>query len=189
MIHASSVRWSLPIVLLLGGCIPGPRPEPAVPQFADAAVYATALEKVAEPGKVIVLVDSIIAPWGIDPTFPRPDQLPGGDRALFSAIGAAGREGRPLPRPLPTQREVRYIREPFGDRSDFGAVWEEFYARHPNSGGMFYLSAVGYDPGHTRAMVFVQHTCHSLCGTFWLVLLSRRPDGWTVDEARVIGSS
>jgi hypothetical protein len=42
--------------------------------------------------------------------------------------------------------------------------WRAFYARYPDSGGYTEVSAVGFDPTKTRAMVYVAHGCGGLCG-------------------------
>jgi hypothetical protein len=44
------------------------------------------------------------------------------------------------------------------------AGWKTFYERHPNSGGWIELSAVGFNPSKTIAVVYAGHSCGGLCG-------------------------
>ena len=54
------------------------------------------------------------------------------------------------------------LREIF--EADLSDSWRSFYDRFPDSGGITYVSAVGFDPAKTRAMVYVAHVCGRLCG-------------------------
>src|SRR5262249_24306901 len=54
------------------------------------------------------------------------------------------------------------IMQPFQDAGVGG--WGRFYTRYPASGGYIEVSAVGFDEGRTRAMVYVAHHCGGLCG-------------------------
>jgi hypothetical protein len=42
--------------------------------------------------------------------------------------------------------------------------WRIFHAQYPESGGFIEVSAVGFDPNKTRALVYVAHHCGGLCG-------------------------
>jgi hypothetical protein len=41
--------------------------------------------------------------------------------------------------------------------------WDGFHKRDPGSRG-YMASAVGFDPARRRAMVYMAHSCGSLCG-------------------------
>ena len=44
------------------------------------------------------------------------------------------------------------------------AGWRDFYAKYPDSGGYIVMSAVGFNPDKTVAIVYMGHSCGSLCG-------------------------
>ena len=56
--------------------------------------------------------------------------------------------------------------------------WKAFYDAYPDSGGYFQVSAVGFDQGRTRAMVYVAHACGSLCGSGQHHLLEQVDGAW-----------
>jgi hypothetical protein len=59
------------------------------------------------------------------------------------------------------------------------AGWSRFREDYP-SGVLVTLSAVGFDPARTRAVVYVAAQCGSLCGEFRDYYLQRQGDRWTV---------
>jgi hypothetical protein len=63
--------------------------------------------------------------------------------------------------------------------------WTGFYRRYPDSGGFMVVSAVGFDSAKRRAMVYMAHSCGSLCGGGTHHLLERADGGWR--EARIPG--
>ena len=68
-----------------------------------------------------------------------------------------------------------------------GGNWPAFYQRYPDSGGYVEVSAVGFDPSKTRAMVYVSHYCGGLCGGGSYHLLEKSGGAWR--EADVPGVS
>jgi len=68
-----------------------------------------------------------------------------------------------------------------------GGSWPAFYQRYPDSGGYVEVSAVGFDPSKTRAMVYVSHYCGGLCGGGSYHLLEKSGGAWR--EADVPGVS
>lgn len=186
MIHTISVRRSAPLLLLLGGCFPGPRPGPVAPETPDAAVYATALEALAPPGRAVVLVDTAGTFKGDVPPRLLSERL-AADTALLMDLRS--RLPRAVPRPLPTAREVRYIRAgelPFRPGRNPRDAWQEFNQRYPHTPGFFRVSGIAYDRGSTRAVLYVSHSCGTLCGTGWLVVMARNADAWTMEDAHVL---
>jgi hypothetical protein len=57
-------------------------------------------------------------------------------------------------------------------------VWSRFYAAYPDSGGYHELSAVGFDPSRTKAIVYVSHACGNVCGEGKYQLMEKTPEGW-----------
>ena len=71
------------------------------------------------------------------------------------------------------------------DALNFG--WDGFYKRYPDSGGFLTVSAVGFDRLKQRAMVYMAHSCGSLCGGGTHHLLEKVEGVWR--EAHVAGLS
>jgi hypothetical protein len=65
--------------------------------------------------------------------------------------------------------------------------WTGFYKRYPDSGGYIVVSAVGFDPVKRRAMVYMAHSCGSLCGGGTHHLLEKVDGAWR--EAKIPGVS
>jgi hypothetical protein len=63
-------------------------------------------------------------------------------------------------------------------KSDPGLGWPAFYRRYPDSGGYMQLSAVGFDPAKTRALVYIGHQCGGLCGGGEHYLLQKTDGVW-----------
>lgn len=61
-----------------------------------------------------------------------------------------------------------------------GDGWAKFYKDHPEAGGFWSFSAVGYSKDHQEALVYLGHHCGYLCGTGHLVLLSKEDGNWVV---------
>ena len=61
--------------------------------------------------------------------------------------------------------------------------WNAFYRRYPGSGGYLEVSAVGFDAAKTRAMVYLAHSCGSLCGGGQHYLLEQVEGTWR--EAKI----
>ena len=57
--------------------------------------------------------------------------------------------------------------------------WHAFYERYADSGGYYHLSAVGFNPSHTRAIVELRHSCGSLCGEGAVHFFEKRAGNWT----------
>jgi hypothetical protein len=94
---------------------------------------------------------------------------------------------------------VRYVREGFPlllpyvvvSRADIEAAfrddsittargfgWDGFYQHYPDSGGYLMVSAVGFNAEKTRAMVYIGHSCGSLCGGGTHHLLEKADGAW-----------
>ncbi len=60
------------------------------------------------------------------------------------------------------------------------SYWDQFYKRFPGSSGLYELSGIGFNHGHTEALLFVQRHCGELCGSGSFVLLRKTVTGWRV---------
>jgi hypothetical protein len=70
------------------------------------------------------------------------------------------------------------------------AGWDGFYKRYPNSGGIFTMSAVGFNKEKTRAVLYSGSSCNSLCGRWSFDLLEKRNGTWRpVDGVRCTSAS
>ena len=58
--------------------------------------------------------------------------------------------------------------------------WDAFYKMFPGALGTVSMSAVGYSRSGDRAILFVSHGCHSLCGEGHIVTLRRVAGQWRV---------
>jgi hypothetical protein len=56
--------------------------------------------------------------------------------------------------------------------------WRRFYERYPNSAGYISLSAVGFDPGRTKAMVYMFHGSGSMGASGSYHLLRKLAGRW-----------
>ena len=78
----------------------------------------------------------------------------------------------------PTQEQLSKI---FGGTS-LARSWEHFYSEFPKSVGLFSFSNVGFNVGRTQAAFVVGSSCGGLCGSGYLVLMSRRTTDWQVQS-------
>lgn len=60
--------------------------------------------------------------------------------------------------------------------------WGLFYKEFPNSAGLFSFSNVGFNVAKTQAAFVVGSSCGGLCGSGYLVLMSRRATDWRVES-------
>ena len=56
--------------------------------------------------------------------------------------------------------------------------WPAFYQMYADSGGIIELSAVGFNPDKTVAVVYMGHRCGSLCGGGEFHVLQRNKEKW-----------
>jgi hypothetical protein len=56
--------------------------------------------------------------------------------------------------------------------------WEGFRQNFPNSTSYLILSAVGFNPQRTIAVVFVDYRCGGLCGSARYYVLQKRAGDW-----------
>jgi hypothetical protein len=185
-------RYSLAAILLaLAACASAPRagsPPPAAPAAPhDAAVYAAVLDHLVQVGKVAVVIDSTFIPRGGGA-----DIVQDASAEVVRNFAEANRTRRPVPRPLPSARTIRFTRLadlPFARNSgprDLEALWRSFYEQFPGSGGYFDFSGIGFDATYSTAVVYAGHHCGSLCGTGRRVTLRRTGSRWEVAKADML---
>jgi len=61
-----------------------------------------------------------------------------------------------------------------------GLDWEGFNKKYPNSGGFYTFSRVGFSKDGTQAILFVAHSCGSLCGEGYYYFLRNDNGEWKV---------
>ncbi|HSU15169.1 MAG TPA: hypothetical protein VLK66_13780 [Longimicrobium sp.] len=155
-------------LLLLGGCawMRGGGEGRA----ADAAVYAVALDSLADAGTApLVVRDSTVTlPRGAPVLNDVHLGLMGADSRMRAQLRERAARTEPLPR-LPIRRGVKYASGGGG----------------PGTGCRYEVSGVGYAADRRRAIVYVARRCGGQGGTGWLVLLRALPGGWRVQAAAV----
>lgn len=60
--------------------------------------------------------------------------------------------------------------------------WEDFYKKYPETGGVWTFSRPGYNSAGNEAVLYVGHSCGSLCGTGHLYFLAKQNDQWIVQN-------
>jgi hypothetical protein len=80
--------------------------------------------------------------------------------------------------PFKYQLVPRATIDAFFEKKNVGG-WEDFYKRFPRSGGYVYVSAVGFNPDRTLAMVYAGHSCGGLCGGGGYRFLKKVDGKWT----------
>jgi len=60
--------------------------------------------------------------------------------------------------------------------------WMEFAKRFPSAKGFIQFSAVGFNLGHTQALVSVEHQCGGVCGNGKFMLLRKTNSVWRVQR-------
>jgi hypothetical protein len=60
--------------------------------------------------------------------------------------------------------------------------WENLYKRYPEATGIIRVSAIGFNPERTQALVYVERGCGATCGQGGYVLLSKEGKVWKVQK-------
>jgi len=64
--------------------------------------------------------------------------------------------------------------------------WESFYNQFPDSGGYTRFSNVGFNTTKDQALIFVTHSCGSLCASGIYYLLVKENGEWKVEKEALI---
>jgi hypothetical protein len=75
----------------------------------------------------------------------------------------------------PEELEEIFVGDPF-----YG--WREFYSRYPDAQGILTLSRVGFNADMSRALVYVGHSCDSLFGVGYYLILVKKDGEWSVQD-------
>ena len=176
------------LLLALAACATAPRTAAPGAPTDEAAVYGAVLDHLGASSRAAVVLDSTAeARRPVGEAVQR-----GASAELASSFAEANRAPRALPRPLPATPPVRFARRgelPFfsGEANpDVEANWRRFHELFPGSGGFYEFSAIGFDAARSTAVVYVAHSCGSLCGTGSLVTLRRTAGRWQVAEAAML---
>jgi hypothetical protein len=187
MMTMTRPTFSLAAVLLtLAACASAPRP--GTPTASpDAEVYAAVIDHLVQAGKVAVVIDSTFIPPGGGAEVVQNEAA-----EIASSFREANRAPRPLPRPLPSTRTVRFTRNadlPFARRTgtpNLEELWRSFNEQFPGAGGYYNFSGIGFDASRSTAVVYAGHHCGSLCGTGRRITLRRTGSGWQVAKADIL---
>jgi hypothetical protein len=102
-------------------------------------------------------------------------------RVLFESLRAKNRESISLKRRFNIRHDYVLLHE-----SDLAAIlkakdiegWDYFYEKYPNSSGYVSLSRVGFNTTFTKAIVFIEQSCGSLCSSGDYILFEKRDGKW-----------
>jgi hypothetical protein len=169
--------------------------EPPVDVYADAEAYkvyaaALAIDSWYWEGSNTILILREIPPreWALRaPT----DVLRGGAafaremQPLFKSFSEANKEPKLLNTEVDLHRAHRFVRnaeldEAFrkGEEEKNHDVWQGFREAFPNAAGYLMLSAVGFNPSKTMALVYVEHRCGNRCGGAYYYVLQKLGGVW-----------
>jgi len=65
--------------------------------------------------------------------------------------------------------------------------WDDFYRAFPGSRGYLEFTAPAFSANRREALIYFSHSCGGLCGTGWLVHLSRDAGGaWKIESRQML---
>ena len=108
-------------------------------------------------------------------------ELSGVPEALRTALLAQNQERTPLPSiaaPAVKLATAASINAMFVSKNG----WKTFYAQYPGSFGFVEISIPTFSPDCDHALTYLHHGCGSLCGTGYLVYLTRVDGIWRIEE-------
>jgi hypothetical protein len=65
-------------------------------------------------------------------------------------------------------------------------LWKDFTKKYPNAAGFTIVSAIGFNPPHNQALVYVGNSCGLLCGDGYVVLLEKKKEKWIATKTAKI---
>jgi hypothetical protein len=162
--------------------------EVSVEQYAVYSAYLNRIEKNSNDGKAvkfIVINDHAIVIKNNCPQdkIAEYDKRIANDdlRALFENLRAKNRESVSLKRRFNIRHDYVLLNE-----SDLAAFftakdtegWDYFYEKYPNSSGYLSLSRVGFDTTFTKAIIFIEQSCGTLCSSGDYILFEKIDGKW-----------
>ena len=64
--------------------------------------------------------------------------------------------------------------------------WDEFYRRYPGSRGFVEFTTPVFSADGLEALVYLSHSCGGLCGTGWVIHLSRVQGEWRIVDRQML---
>lgn len=147
----------------------------AVDDEASYSVYATLVEapKGSKPTAPVLRLETVLPP----PSCKGLETIAPTWKAAAQAFAAAN----PGPRPLVRERVsgLPFIPVPPAEIDQAVARgWDAFRATYKGAGGYVGVSAVGFDPAMTRAIVWVTYACGPSCGSREFRFYSKQGRAW-----------
>ena len=104
---------------------------------------------------------------------------------VFKSFSEANTTPRLLNSDVDLHRAHRFVRiadldEAFkkGEEGKDHDVWQGFHEVFPNAAGYLTLSAVGFNPSKTLALVYMEHRCGNRCGGAYYYVLQKLGGVW-----------
>jgi hypothetical protein len=160
-------------------------------QRSDPAVYRAVLDSMSllqgKPPTQLVVIDSTLTVQSQDLDL---DKLPGADStaiADFQKRNSESRSLRYLTSPALSVHIVLVGRQTLQSFLHNGPepYWREFYRRYRGSNGSIAFSSIGYSVDGNLAVLAVEHSCGSLCGTLSNFVVKRERGRWRVAVIQV----
>jgi hypothetical protein len=76
-----------------------------------------------------------------------------------------------------------------GELFSKASEWKDFAQKYPNATGFTIVSAIGFNPSHNQALVYIGNSCGMLCGAGYVVLLEKKKDKWIAAKIAKIWSA
>lgn len=171
------------LLVLAGSSILGQSPKTPVDTYGDAAAIAIYRGLLPTPinGKSILLVSTTRPPNAICGDISVDRREPSEYRDAVADFKRANLRSRDL-RSLLGAENVNFIAErelhSLFDSGNVPSGWREFYRTHPNAGGIFAFSAIGFNKTRTLAVVYSEGGCGALCGSGRFRFLKLGVTGW-----------
>lgn len=105
--------------------------------------------------------------------------------ALRTALLAQNQERTPLPSiaaPTVKLATAASINAMFKSKDG----WKTFYTQYPGSLGFVEISIPTFSPDSNHALTYLHHGCGSLCGTGYLVYLTRVDGVWRIEKSALL---
>jgi hypothetical protein len=97
---------------------------------------------------------------------------------VFAAFEQANKQPRLLNSDVDLHRAHRFIRSAELNAAFKDNGWQGFRREFPDAAGYLILSAVGFNPEKTMALLYVEHRCGDGCGAAHYYVLQKRDGVW-----------
>jgi hypothetical protein len=104
-------------------------------------------------------------------------------KPLFESLIEKNKDSKPINRKFEVNKEYVLL-----NVQDFSSIfkkegfdgWDDFYKKYPNSSGYITFSRIGFNSDATKAAIYSETVCGSLCGYGGYILLSKNNGTWRV---------